>query len=155
MNDYVSYSEISPVDRAGTRASPPVSAVQPVSPRATAVPDRVTRGIASAPETDTAKLDDETAGAAEYAKVHARIAVIMADLRSDNSTSATVNGAEGEIQSMLPQPTVLVPLPPASKEAVEYATQLAKRIVQQAFYAHSAQANVQRGTVDQVVSTDA
>ena len=53
---------------------------------------------------------------------------------------------------MLPAPQVLVPLPPASKEAVESTIRIAKRIAEQAAYAHAAQANVRRGAVDQILS---
>lgn len=154
MNDYGSRSEISPTERAATRPVVPVPAVQIISART--APDLGDEGRSTVPPpgNDTATLDDEVAGAAEYARVHARIAVILSDLRS-SANSATVGGAEGEIQDMMPSRVVLVPLPPASKEAVEHAAQLAKRIVRDAFNAHSAQAHVKRGTVDQVLSAGA
>jgi len=100
---------------------------------------------------DQPAAEESIASSAEYAKVHARIADILGDLRSQGGT-ATVQGAADEIQSMLPAPQVLVPLPPASKEAVESTIRIAKRIAEQAAYAHAAQANVRRGAVDQILS---
>lgn len=151
MSDYLSRNEISPVERSATRAPSAVSAVQPVSASVTVNSNgRSARSAGNAPSDDqTAEAD--IASSAEYAKVHARIADILADLRSQGS-STTVDGAAEEIQSMLPAPQVLVPLPPASKEAVESSIRIARRIAEQAAYAHAAQANVRRGTVDQIVT---
>lgn len=152
MNDYFSRSEISPVERSATRAPSPVSAVQAVSSSPT-----LRQGGGSSAQADTGdqpSSENSIASSAEYAKVHARIADILAELRTQDST-VTVDGAAEEIQSMLPAPQVLVPLPPASKEAVESSIRIAKRIAEQAAYAHAAQANVRRGTVDQIVTLGA
>ena len=89
--------------------------------------------------------------AAEYARIHARIADIMAALRTD--TGVTVDVAATDIQSMLQTPVIIVPLPPASKEALESAAALAKRMADQAHYARMAQAHLRRGTVDHLIST--
>lgn len=97
--------------------------------------------------------EDDLASAAEYAKVHARVADILAELRSA-SAAPTVEAAEADIQSLLPAPMILVPLPPASKEVIESAVTLGKRIAEQASYAHAAQAHLRRGTVDQLLSID-
>ncbi|WP_242125237.1 hypothetical protein [Sphingobium sp. Sx8-8] len=149
MNDYLSRSEISPVERSATRAPSAVSAVQPVS---TSVTANSSGGSArNTASEDQAQAESDIASSAEYARVHARIADILADLRSQDGMT-TVEGAAQEIQSMLPAPQVLVPLPPASKEAVESSIRIARRIAEQAVYAHAAQANVRRGTVDQIVT---
>ncbi|WP_375194416.1 hypothetical protein [Sphingobium sp.] len=149
MSDYLSRNEISPVERSVTRAPSAVSAVQPVSASVTVNSNGRSTGNAQPEEQAAAEVD--IASSAEYARVHARIADILADLRSQGS-SATVDGAAEEIQSMLPAPQVLVPLPPASKEAVESSIRIARRIAEQVAYAHAAQANVRRGTVDHIVA---
>ena len=149
MNEYLSRSELSQVDRVNPRASSAVPAVQPVAAQQGVDPH------AGRPDQGKAGPDlseDDLASAAEYAKVHARVADILAKLRSA-STAPAIEGAEAEIQSLLPAPIILVPLPPASREAVESAVTLGKRIVEQASYAHAAQAHLKRGTVDQVLST--
>jgi hypothetical protein len=151
MSDYLSRNEISPVERSATRAPSTVSAVQPVSTAVTVNSNGRSAGSAGNAPSDDPAAEADIASSAEYAKVHARIADILADLHSQAS-GTTVDGAADEIQSMLPAPQVLVPLPPASKEAVESSIRIAKRIAEQAAYAHAAQANVRRGTVDQIVT---
>jgi hypothetical protein len=99
---------------------------------------------------DKVVVDDDLASVAEYVEVHARIADILADLQSG---AGSVDDAAGAIQAMIPRPMVLVPLPPASKEAVEHAAVLAKRIVERASYSHAAHAQVSRGTVEQVATS--
>ncbi|AEG50304.1 hypothetical protein Sphch_2659 [Sphingobium chlorophenolicum L-1] len=154
MNDYFSRSEISPVERSATRAPSAVSAVQPVS---SASSTTVRQGGGSSAQTasdDQPSSEGRIASGAEYARVHARIADILAELSSQGST-ATVDGAAEEIQSMLPAPQVLVPLPPASKEAVESTIRIAKRIAERAAIAHVAQANIRHGATDQIVAIGA
>lgn len=149
MNDYFSRGKISPVERSATRAPSAVSAVQPISSSAT-----VRQGGGSPAQTasdDQAPSEGRIASSAEYAKVHARIADILAEL-STQGTTKTVDGAAEEIQSMLPAPQVLVPLPPASKEAVESSIRIARRIAEQAAIAHAAQANMRHGAVDKIIT---
>lgn len=148
MNDYISRTELS-VDRGAARAPSAVSAIQPVS--SSAATQQGGQSPRRAMPEDQPAAEESIASSAEYAKVHARIADILGDLRSQGG-NATVQGAADEIQSMLPAPQVLVPLPPASKEAVESTIRIAKRIAEQAAYAHAAQANVRRGAVDQILS---
>lgn len=150
MNDYPSRNEITPVDRTVTRAVA-VAPVQPVTPQPPPV-DETPRRI-SAPPTADLTDDGQLASAAEYASVHERIAGIMAELRSSELQAANpIDGADAAIQAMLPMPIVVVPLPPASKEQMEQAERLARRIVEQASFAHAAQAHVRPGTVDQLLS---
>ncbi len=152
MNDFVSRSELSPVERTAPRAPSPVQAVQPVSaiPFPTDRPSPATQQ--ATPARDIAIIDDDVASAAEYAKIHVEIADILADLQSASATAPSADAAAGAIQSLMPRPIILVPLPPASKEAVEHAAVIARRMVEQAGYAHAAQAPVRRGTVDQVLA---
>ncbi|ANI78429.1 hypothetical protein [Sphingobium sp. EP60837] len=149
MNEYVSRSDLTQVDRAKARAPSAVPAVQPVTAQQGVDPHA---GKPHEGEIGADLSEDDLASAAEYAKVHAKVADILADLRSAAS-APTIEGAEAELQSLLPAPIILVPLPPASREAVESAVMLGKRIAEQASYAHAAQAHLKRGTVDQLLST--
>jgi hypothetical protein len=150
MNDYVSRSDLTQVDRVAARAPSAVLPVQPVAARQG-------RGTQAGQPQDggpnPSLSEDDLASAAEYAKVRARVADILANLRSASAT-ATVEAAEAEIQTLLPAPMILVPLPPASKEAIESAVKLGERIAEQASYALAAQSHLKRGTVDQLLSTD-
>lgn len=149
MNDYVSRSELTPVDRAVSRAPSPVQAVPPVAAsRSAEAPVR--EKVQAAPQTKAVVVDDDLASVAEYVEVHARISEILADLQSGGGS---VDDAAGAIQAMIARPMVLVPLPPASKEAVEHAAVLARRIVERASYSHAAQAHLSRGTVEQVTTS--
>lgn len=153
MNDYVSRSELSPVERTAPRAASPVPAVQPVSASRQSADRQTSDTYSTAPLRDGAAIDDDVASAAEYAKVHVEIADILADLRSAGAIAPGVDAAADAIQSLMPVPIILVPLPPASKEAVEHAAVIARRMVEQAAYAHAAQAQLRRGTVDQVLAS--
>lgn len=151
MNDYVTRTELPPVDRAVSRAPSPVQTVQSVAAsRSAQASVRDTAQQAVAAQKDQVVVDDDLASVAEYVEVHARIADILADLQSG---SGSVDDAAGAIQAMIPRPMVLVPLTPASKEAVEHAAVLAKRIVERASYSHAAHAHVSRGTVEQVATS--
>ncbi|WP_303761390.1 hypothetical protein [Sphingobium yanoikuyae] len=158
MNEYFSRSEISPVDRSVVRAPVPAAAVQPVS----ATESATEQGNMSASDArrqesfavDIVAVDEDAAGAAEYARIHAQIADILADMRTGQG-DVSVDGASAAVQAMMPQPFIYIPLPPATREAVEQAADLAKRIAQQASYAYAAQAHVARGTVDQILSASA
>ncbi|BAV64646.1 hypothetical protein [Sphingobium cloacae] len=150
MNDYLSKTEISPVDR--PKGVPAVSAAPSVAVRPDDGNAAASRGRAPVlPPADGMAVDEEVASAAEYARIHAEIADIMAHVRGN--AQVTVDEAASEIQSMLPTPIVIVPLPPASKEAVESTVSLARRMAEQSLYAHAAQAHMKRGTVDQILST--
>ncbi|WP_257540083.1 hypothetical protein [Sphingobium sp. CFD-1] len=153
MSDYLSKSEISSADRASARpnAVPAVSAAQSVTVKPDNGDAAASRGRAPAlPARDPAAFEEEIAGAAEYARIHAEIADIMADMRTD--PAASVAAATSRIEAMLPTPIIIVPLPPASKEAVESTVMLARRMADQSRYAHAAQAHMKRGTVDQILS---
>ena len=147
MDDFVSRTELSPVDRAVVRASSPVPAIQSVSARRTN--DAMAQEKRSAlPQPDVAgSSQEELASLAEYVEVHVRIAEILADLDAGSTDLAR---AQDAVQAMIPKPMVLVPLPPASKEAVEHAADVARRIVARAAHAHAGQAHLQRATVEQV-----
>lgn len=146
MDNIVSRTELSPVDRAVVRAPSATPVVQPVA--ATRTNDALSqerRGDDPLPE--PADAGQELASVAEYVEVHARISEILADLGSGASDLAA---AQGAVDALIPRPLVLVPLWPASKEAVEHAAAVARRIVQQAAYAHGAQSSLSRPMVEQI-----
>jgi hypothetical protein len=158
MNEYLSRSEISPVDRVSARAPSAVASVQAVEANGQK-PDLAPRTLIepapaakASPATDI-QPEDQLASAAEYVSVHARIAGILADLRTVSTREGiSVDGAAAAIQAMMPAPIIIVPLPPASREQVEHAALLAKRMADQAVQAHAAQAHLRPGTVDAALS---
>ncbi|QUT05812.1 hypothetical protein KFK14_23235 [Sphingobium phenoxybenzoativorans] len=160
MNEYQSRSEIAPVDRVTRK----VAAV-PSVPAATPVNADTQAAVSQAPAAPTpadnavnlaAGSEEQLASAAEYARVHASIADILAGLRAGQSSNTQTNDeAESAITALLPQPVIIVPLPPASKEMVERAVMLAKAMADQAQVTRSAQAHLKPGTVDQILATAA
>lgn len=158
MNEYFSRSEISSVDRIATRAPSAVSSVQSIEANGQR-PDLAPRpSIQSHPVAKTAAAievhpEELLASAAEYVNVHARIASILADLRTgSNDARMSIDGAASAIQALMPAPIIIVPLPPASKEQVEHAALLARRMVDQMAQAQAAQAHLRVGTVDAALS---
>jgi hypothetical protein len=148
MDDFISQAKLSPVDRTVVRPAAPAQAIKPVTAsRASDRADDDTRSAAN-PATLVA-VDSDVASVAEYVEVHARVSEILADL---GSGLLGVDDAADTMQAMIPRPMVLVPLPPASREAVEHAEAVARRIVERASYAHSAQAHVPRGAVEQITA---
>lgn len=154
MNDYVQNSEFSPADRATPRPVAAVSAVQPVGQAATGASVQREPAKAPAGAADFSALSEEhLASAAEYARVHARIAEILADLRATSSDQASSAGrAEGEMVALMPPPVIIVPLPPANSDMVERAARLASDMAAQVTTSHLAQAHVKPGTVDQILA---
>ncbi len=150
MDDYVSRTELAPVDRTVLRASSPVSPVSSVA--ASRTKDALAQEKRSGtPQPDlTRSNQEELASLAEYVEVHARIAEILADL---DAGATDVLQAQDAVQAMIPKPMVLVPLPPASKEAVEHAADVARRIVERAAHAHVGQAHLKRATVEQIATS--
>lgn len=148
MNDYLSRRDLPPVELTVPRAAP-VQSVQPVSTVASAGGRE--RGIGQESAAFAGQADGDIATAAEYAEVHARISGILADLKSA-VVSMDVTDAQLAIDATMPKPIVLIPLPPASREAMEYAADVAKRMVQMASYTHAAHNPVQRGAVQQLLS---
>jgi hypothetical protein len=159
MNEYQSRSEITPVDRV-KRTVAVVPSVPAVTPVKADTPAATVAQAAPAPVGNAVDLaagsEEQLASAAEYARVHASIADILAGLRAKPSTNTpSVDEANSAITALLPQPVIIVPLPPASKEMVERAEMLAKAMADQAVQTRSAQAHLKPGTVDQILATAA
>ncbi len=97
---------------------------------------------------------EHMASAADYARIQARIAQILANMSAGGgggSASAPAT-ADAEIEAMLPRSTIVIPLPPATTESIERALKLAREMASQADLARAAQANVASGTVSQMMA---
>lgn len=148
MDEFRPRTELSPVDRTMARPVTPVRTVQPaassngdVGADANAHP--------AVQRADPSGIDPDLASATQYAEVHARVSEILADL---DQGMIGVNDAADTIQGMIPRPMVIVPLPPASREAVLHAEAVAKRIVERAANSGSVHARLARAAVEQVVA---
>lgn len=102
------------------------------------------RSGAGAPEAD---LEKQLSTAAEVAEAQAKVAALLSEIARSND-ALDVDALEGQITALLPRPTVIVPLPPADRDAVERAIEIAKSIRAAAMLSMSAQANVDPGTAE-------
>lgn len=93
--------------------------------------------------------DAQLSSAAEVADAQAKIAALLSEVDGLTDAAATDSDAlEAQIATLLPRPTIIIPLPPASRDVVERAIQIAESIRASAILAMAAQANVESGLVE-------
>jgi hypothetical protein len=158
MNEFLPRTEpVAPAGSAPERLATGIRAVASVaasSADAAAGSARAPRA-ASGREGAFAVVDDDRVRAVSaYAEVHARIVTVLADLqaRSLPDRAASLAAAEGSLLSLMPQPAVVVPLPPANREMVEFVAQVTQSIVRQAAQTRAAQSGVSAAMVDIAVA---
>ena len=137
MNEFMPRAgAVTPVISATERSTSPVRAV----PEAKAV--RADADGASGRH--SASYDrHRTAAAADYAKIHAEIADVLADLRPTSKGAETSTSvADRAITALMPSPVVMLPLPPTDEQMVAFVAQVAQAVARQAAQAHAAQASV-------------
>jgi hypothetical protein len=160
MNEFLPRTEpVAPVGGAPERLSAGVRAVASVAD--TASPADAAAGSARAPRARAGRDgafavvdDDRVRAVSAYAEVHARIITVLADLQAQSAPdrAASLAAAEGSLLSLMPQPTVVVPLPPANREMVEFVAQVTQSIARQAAQTRAAQSGVSPAMVDAAVA---
>jgi hypothetical protein len=159
MNEFLPRIEpVASVVSATERVTASVKAVQPVSQ--TASRTDASTGSATARQDASEQTggvtrvsDDQAEAAADYARVQAKVASVLADLAAQSNSSSTnaLGDAEQALLSLMPQPMVLLPQPPTSQQMIEFAAQVSLSIARQAALARAAQSNVSAGTVDAAI----
>lgn len=158
MNEFLPRTEPaapidSAMDRASARAIAPVSPAAPGTGAASGSPDprRPARGEAGA---FAVVDDDRTRAAADYAKVHARIVTVLADLDAPSASAgaASLALAEKSLLSLIPQPAVVLPLPPANRDMVAFVVQVTQSIARQAAQTRAAQSGASVAMVGAAVA---
>jgi len=152
MNDFVPRIESLPADRSVPPVRP-VPAVAPVQAGGTAAQTgNGGQGNVGADSGNQSRRD-QMASTLDYAKVQARIANILAEMNADKAdASAARANAEAQFQALRPDPTIIIPMPPASLDVIEHAIQVARAMAQEANLTRAAQANVAAGTVSQMMA---
>jgi len=89
--------------------------------------------------------------AGEFARAHQRISELLSDLRGSKDTTS-VASAEEQVNALIPVPTVVVPMPPASEEMIERAVAIAEQIRADALLSRGAQAHVRAETAEAVLA---
>jgi hypothetical protein len=90
-------------------------------------------------------IDQQLSSAAEVAEAQAKIAALLSELDAAPIDSGTL---EARIEALLPRPTIIVPMPPASRDVVERAIEIAESIRAAAALSLAAQANVETGMAE-------
>jgi hypothetical protein len=143
MNEYLPRSEpVASGVSAGERGVSGVAAVTAAIP------------VAAHAEADAqrdSQLREKSAVAASYARLQADIADVVARLdppRPNGSGDALV--ADQALLSLMPQPVVVLPLPPADQSMIEFVALVAQSVASQAALARAAQSRVSPALVDAV-----
>jgi len=84
---------------------------------------------------------ERSSAAADYARIHADIADVLADLKPPAASSASAaNDADRAIVALMPSPVVMLPLPPTDTQMVAFVAQVAQSMARQAAQARAAHA---------------
>ena len=116
------------------------------------------RGIVAAPvahaDTDASQdtqLTKRSTAIASYAKLQANIADVVARLEPPHSTAADAHKADQNLLALMPQPVVVLPMPPTDQKMIEFVAQVAQSVASQAAIARAAQASVTPAQVEGAV----
>lgn len=111
------------------------------------------RQIAAQGDTQTQAVpvsDGSARTFADYARVNRDIANVVDSLAPPASTG--VDEAESAVLSLLPQPSVVLPLPPASQDTIAFVAQVVQSIQRQAALTRAAMSGVAPVVVDAAVA---
>jgi hypothetical protein len=82
------------------------------------------------------------AAAADYARIRADIADVLANIApSHDASRATVEKADDALMALMPQPVIVLPLPPTDPHIVAFVAQVAQSLAEKAAQTRAAQAN--------------
>jgi hypothetical protein len=98
-----------------------------------------------------AQLTDRSAAVASYARLQADIADVVAGVVPPHSTPTDAGDAEQHLLALMPQPIVVLPMPPADQKMIEFVAQVAQSLASQAAMARAAQASVSPAEVEGAV----
>lgn len=94
-------------------------------------------------------IDAQLSSAAEVADAQAKIAALLSEVDGlADAAAIDFDALEAKIATLLPRPTIIVPMPPASRDVVERAIEMAETIRASAILAIAAQGNLERGMTE-------
>jgi len=87
-------------------------------------------------------VTDRSSGAADYAKIKASIADVLARIQPTSGEVAKAAGANAEraIVALMPNPVIVLPMPPTDPQIIAFVAQVAQSVAAQAAQARAAQA---------------
>jgi hypothetical protein len=87
-------------------------------------------------------VTSRSAGAADYARLKADIADVLARIEpTANKVDERVTSAERSLMALMPNPVVILPMPPADPQMVAFVAQVAQSVAERVAQARAAQAN--------------
>jgi hypothetical protein len=144
MNGFMPRTE--PVASSSSVHDRAVAAVRPVS----AVPAPAPVNQQSDAE---AQLRERSAAKASYARLQADIATVIARLDPPRPNGADLaQEAERSLAQLMPQPVVVLPLPPTDQDMIDFVAQVAQSVASQAALARAAHARVSPAMVEVAAS---
>lgn len=146
-------SSVASATERGVRVVAPVS---PIPSPADVTQDATTlRSYASSKSEAGAQSSEDRAqaaalAAAAYAKVRAGVTSVIASLSTQGAhkSPAVLAQAENSLLALMPQPTVVLALPPADQKTVEFVAQVTQSIARQAAQTRAALSGITAATVD-------
>lgn len=148
MNDFLPRTE--PIAAAASVQSRSAALAQGSVAQAAAVQPGPSREIQSR----SAPAREAVASTAQYARIQADVARALQAVkdRQPVATPADLGSAEQAMLDLMPQPVVMLPMPPADPQIVEFVAQVAQSLGQQQMQARAAHARISPGTVDALVA---
>lgn len=87
------------------------------------------------------QLSERSATTANYAKLQADIADVVAQFDPPHDNAADLaDKANRDLVALMPQPVVVLPLPPTDQSMIDFVAQVAQSVASQAAMARAAQA---------------
>lgn len=128
---------------AGVRSLAPLSIAATGRDRSLALPQDAGDGV-------TLSNEDTARAFASYSKVQTQIAKVVADVGGNppRNSPADLAQSENALLSLMPQPTMVLPLPPADADMVAFVAQVTQSIARQVAQARAAFSNVAAPVVD-------
>ncbi len=121
---------------------------QAESARASAVQTGASR------ETPVQSAGSAASATANYARIQADVARALQAVKDSQPTAtpADLGSAEQAMLDLMPQPVIMLPMPPADPKLVEFVAQVAQSLAQQQVQARAAHARIASDTVDAAIA---
>ena len=86
---------------------------------------------------------------ASYARIKERIASVLAGLNPPRAPVAqAVDAAEQALGALMPEPVIVIPMPPADPDMIAFVAQVAQSMAERTAHARAAQGGLRHATVE-------
>jgi len=111
---------------------------------------KVERSTALTPDRDTdARVTPQTTARASYAQIRQRIASVLAGLSPPRApVSDAVASADQAIGALIPQPVLVIPMPPTDPDMIAFVAQVAQSLAERSAQARVAHGGLRAATVE-------